>query len=499
MMLPLSVRRALFFCAAWIFSSAAMAAPWMGSGAVGDPYQISTATHLTALANHVNGGGTSSNVYWKLMNDIDLSGETITPIGSYGNTEIPFSGTFDGNGHMLRNFTISSETDNYVSIFSYIKNATIKNLGVVGFNVIGVTRVAGLVGRADGSTITNCYAIGAVTALSPYTTYSGLLVGHLSSTKKLPKSAVTNCYALGTVHCSSTTGVVDIGGLIGHVGPYSDLTNDYTVSTVTSAYDGATAMGALVGGYYNSTGADACSVTNCYYKSGALTDSKATPLTAAQLLTASSFTNWDFTSVWTTNSDQTYPQLRNLAFCSVAASAGSNGTISPNGTLTMNPWTDVSFTITPSAGYTIGTLTVDGMAVTTSTSYNFTRLLTNHTIAATFVADVQSVPVSFSAGTTGATLTQTDGSPLPSSVERGTTLTVRIHMQDTFNVVRLTANGVAVTIDRRAGSAFGSDGSVKAMWDTVHVDYDFLCDQESNSLTVTALELPVTLSGFDLE
>ncbi|CAN2175649.1 Fibronectin type III [Candidatus Nanopelagicaceae bacterium] len=72
----------------------------------------------------------------------------------------------------------------------------------------------------------------------------------------------------------------------------------------------------------------------------------------------------------------------------------SNGTISP-GTTSPTSGTSQAFTITPSAGYAINTVTVDGVALSTSTSptlasvvssgiYTFTNVTTTHTITATY-------------------------------------------------------------------------------------------------------------------
>ncbi|MBX3008444.1 MAG: hypothetical protein KF816_10495 [Melioribacteraceae bacterium] len=44
-----------------------------GTGTEGDPYQISTAEHLAAIATNVSSGTTYANTYFKLMNDLDLS------------------------------------------------------------------------------------------------------------------------------------------------------------------------------------------------------------------------------------------------------------------------------------------------------------------------------------------------------------------------------------------------------------------------------------------
>jgi hypothetical protein len=71
----------------------------------------------------------------------------------------------------------------------------------------------------------------------------------------------------------------------------------------------------------------------------------------------------------------------------IAASAGANGSISPDGTVTVAKNADQSFTITPNAGYHIADVSVDGMSQGILSSYNFANLTTNHVITATFEQD----------------------------------------------------------------------------------------------------------------
>ncbi len=84
----------------------------------------------------------------------------------------------------------------------------------------------------------------------------------------------------------------------------------------------------------------------------------------------------------------------------ITASAGANGSISPSGAVAVNPGASQSFTLTPSANYTVSAVTVDGASVGAVTSYTFTNVQANHTISATFKAITY--PITASAGTNGA-------------------------------------------------------------------------------------------------
>lgn len=68
----------------------------------------------------------------------------------------------------------------------------------------------------------------------------------------------------------------------------------------------------------------------------------------------------------------------------IVATAGANGSISPNGTTTLNYGTGQTYTITPASGYSVAELLVDGVLVTPANSYTFTNVTTAHTITVNF-------------------------------------------------------------------------------------------------------------------
>ena len=68
----------------------------------------------------------------------------------------------------------------------------------------------------------------------------------------------------------------------------------------------------------------------------------------------------------------------------VSASAGVGGTISPQGISRVEKGENLTYTITPSAGYVIKSLVVDGVSVKVTGSYSFTKIQGNHTIVAYF-------------------------------------------------------------------------------------------------------------------
>lgn len=78
---------------------------------------------------------------------------------------------------------------------------------------------------------------------------------------------------------------------------------------------------------------------------------------------------------------------------SITATVGANGTISPSGAVKVTAGGSQTFTISPSSGYVIDTLKVDGIEVTAATSYTFSDVNTNHTIEVTFKQESQTPEV----------------------------------------------------------------------------------------------------------
>ena len=82
----------------------------------------------------------------------------------------------------------------------------------------------------------------------------------------------------------------------------------------------------------------------------------------------------------------------------ITASAGANGSISPSGAVSVIDREDQSFTITADPCYQVADVLVDGVSVGAVSSYSFTSVTTNHTIAASFSPIVYTISASAGAG-----------------------------------------------------------------------------------------------------
>ena len=68
----------------------------------------------------------------------------------------------------------------------------------------------------------------------------------------------------------------------------------------------------------------------------------------------------------------------------ITASAGSNGSISPSGLVTVTEDNDQAFTITANGGFEVENVLVDGVSAGAVTSYSFSAVSVNHEISASF-------------------------------------------------------------------------------------------------------------------
>ena len=144
----------------------------------------------------------NSDVNAIMANDFNI----IYSVGYRSN--IAYKGTFDGNGHTLC-IHIQSPNNDYIAPFSRTKDATIRNLNVVG-NVWGAEHPSGLVGSSEGSTLTidNCHV-----SVHVFTTktHAGGIIGHGHKVKNY----VRNCLFDGTIEAETFNSKSYGGSIIG--------------------------------------------------------------------------------------------------------------------------------------------------------------------------------------------------------------------------------------------------------------------------------------------
>ena len=113
-------------------------------------------------------------------------------------------------------------------------------------------------------------------------------------------------------------------------------------------------------------------------------------------LKVDSISSYTFDSV---NSNQTISVKFKVRTFSITSSAGIGGSISPQGTNTLNYGTKPTYTITQNTGYILDSLFVNGLKVDSISSYTFDSVKFNQTISVKF--KVQSFTITSTAGNGG--------------------------------------------------------------------------------------------------
>jgi len=103
---------------------------------------ISTEQQLRDIVNNKAGS-------YRLTADITLT-SAWTPVAG-------FTGTFNGNGFVIKGLNVNTPTTNSVGLFATTTDATITKLGIENANLVGNADVGGIVGIATGTTISECY------------------------------------------------------------------------------------------------------------------------------------------------------------------------------------------------------------------------------------------------------------------------------------------------------------------------------------------------------
>ncbi len=128
----------------------------------------------------------------------------------------------------------------------------------------------------------------------------------------------------------------------------------------------------------------------------------------------------------------------------ITASTGTGGSISPPGATVVNSGNSLTYTITPSQGYSISAVTVDGAPAGAISSYTFSAVSGSHTISASFSPTVYTYTISASSGTGG-------------NISPSGTVTVSSGSAQTFTITALA--GYAISTVLVDGAPVGAVGS----------------------------------------
>ena len=205
-----------------------------GDGSISNPYLVATKEHLNNVRLYLSS-------YYKVIDDIIFDEEDFLEGGLFYNgglgwepigymTDV-FTGTFDGDSHIIQNIYINNPQEN-IGFFGSV-SGSIKNLCLVDVNITGGNNTGGVCGQIVKTTINRCYVSGSVVGK----TNVGGITGWCNC-----NNTISLCYNSATVN-----GTSNVGGIAGYVDPYTSEYISYKVSISTCANDG-NISGSVVGG-----------------------------------------------------------------------------------------------------------------------------------------------------------------------------------------------------------------------------------------------------------
>ena len=219
----------------------------MRTSSIGASAALQSAIQLELAGSNLSGNYT-------LNRDIDLSVVQTSTIwsasagfGPIGGLSAAYTGTFDGQGHAVKNIFINQPgvATNFIGLFGNVgSGGVVKNVGVLGGSVTGVQVVGALVGSNAG-TLLNDYATASVAGQNVV----GGLVG--SNTGSIGSS-----YATGNVNGTLGNGSQETGGLVGFNS--GTITDAYATGNVSG---GTQSSGQTAGGI---AGTNNGTITNVY-------------------------------------------------------------------------------------------------------------------------------------------------------------------------------------------------------------------------------------------
>ena len=269
-------------------------------------YQIANAYNMASFAALVNAGENEADAV--VTADIDLAdaivGDAWTSVGT---NDVPYKGTFDGQGHTIKNITYTAKGQ-YNGLFGKLSTgATVKNFTAEGTMTVsaGVTgRAVALIAAAGdgGVLIQNIYSkmkydnqlagaqVGGVlggalngnTTVVDRCTYSGTLDGNdaggsgnygglvgYANNNDACYLTISNCLFDGKlVNSAATPGNCTFGGMIGYSnGAHVTIQNVLSIGTVQSA---------IAAQFFGAVKSTRSTIHNSYYKGDVVNGSAST-------------------------------------------------------------------------------------------------------------------------------------------------------------------------------------------------------------------------------
>lgn len=219
----------------------------------GDVYEISNAGMMFWFASLVNNDSAyadfdkqNTGAKAVLVKDIDLENREWKPI-------MNFSGSFDGQGYSISGFKITSTTSSsglFGSAYGTVADFTLN--GEIKLSADG-DKVGGVVGSADGATISNITSYVNISNTAGELKHVGGIIGYIAN----KDTFVDKCVYYGTLNVENSHDC--IGGIVGYSSVGARISNCANHGNVSASKEDAYVGGIL--GYVNNASP---TVKDCY-------------------------------------------------------------------------------------------------------------------------------------------------------------------------------------------------------------------------------------------
>ena len=253
-------------------------------------YLITCHDDLRGLAGLVNNGGDTSGKTFRQVTNLtfpystqwNTSSSKENNFTSIGNSDHPFQGTYDGEGHTISGIRIYKDGDgapnNYQGLFGKV-SGTVKRVHLTDTRITGKSYVGGIAGETNSATIEECTVANNVCihAVNTQSLSHGGVVGYNRGTVQscishatLTVTKTTNCSAYGGIAGRSSGSITDClaigatipgvdsrGAILGYREGGGSLTCNYYLNCTVAGTANATNVGFDGTDYFNGNSARA--------------------------------------------------------------------------------------------------------------------------------------------------------------------------------------------------------------------------------------------------
>ena len=213
--------------------------------------KISTPAQFMELAQ----SGGQPNVIYQLTSDLDFSDV------AWASGDKPFTGLLDGQGHTVKNITISGvSSDNRASIFSTLEGGTIANINFEEISIDAEAQNVGIIGRAYSGYVVNV-RMKNVGVQSTKQRVGGL-IGRVYEPETRSPLVIDRISIVNDEDVLISSGDRRVGGIIGFIQCNNPPKSDYLNISITNCFidakigsvDSTQQVGGIIGCFDTSNG-----------------------------------------------------------------------------------------------------------------------------------------------------------------------------------------------------------------------------------------------------